>query len=152
MNCRYSRTTAISIGKSMRIRRAVTRIIGIGAGVLLAVSLAFAHHSAVMFEPVKQVTLVGSLKELQWSNPHCWIQLLVPDANNPDAAPTEWSIEMDSPLALFRRGWKPGSLNAGHKITVVVSPLRDGRAGGRIVSVIGPDGKAIGRAAVAGNQ
>jgi hypothetical protein len=124
----------------------------LGVTALNFASPCVAHHSAAMFDPVKQVTLVGSLKELQWNNPHCWIQMLVPDPGNSPAGPVEWGIEMDSPLALFRRGWKPGSLKPGDKITVVVNPLRDGRAGGRIVSIIGPDGKAIGRAAAAGSE
>jgi len=106
---------------------------------------AFAHHSRSMFDQTKQVTLVGTVKEFQWTNPHCWIQLLVPDAGNPQAPPVEWSIELNSPLALFRSGWKPGSLKPGDKISVVINPLRDGRPGGQIVSATGPDGKAIGK-------
>ena len=117
------------------------------AAVLMA-SSAFAHHSHAMFDQSKQVTLVGTVKELQWMNPHCWIQVLVPDPNNPQIAPVEWGVEMDSPLAMFRRGWKPDSLKAGDKITVVVNPLRDGQPGGQIVSVVGPDGKPLGRAAI----
>lgn len=110
---------------------------------------AFAHHSHAMFDSTKQVTLVGTVKELQWMNPHCWIQVLVPDPNHPQAAPVEWGVEMDSPLAMFRRGWKPDSLKPGDKITVVVNPLRDGQPGGQIVSADGADGKPIGSAAVA---
>ena len=82
-------------------------------------------------------------------NPHCWLQVLVPAPNDPQAAPVEWGVEMDSPLAMFRRGWKPDSLKPGDKITVVVNPLRDGEPGGQVVSVVGPDGKPLGRAAVA---
>jgi hypothetical protein len=130
----------------------IARMMFLGMAATIIAMPCVAHHSAAMFEPVKQITLVGSLKELQWGNPHCWIQMLVPDPNNPQAAPMEWGIEMDAPLPLFRRGWKPGSLKPGDKITVVMNPLRDGRAGGRIVSVIGPDGKAIGRAASAGSE
>lgn len=74
--------------------------------------------------------------------------MLVPDPDHPQAAPVEWGVEMDSPLALFRRGWKPETLKAGDKITVVVNPLRDGRPSGQLVSATGPDGKPIGRAAV----
>jgi hypothetical protein len=140
--------TAISTFAPLAIS---SRKVLLGVTVLFIAMPCVAHHSAAMFEPVKQITLVGSLKELQWSNPHCWIQLLVRDPNNPQAAPVEWGIEMDAPLALFRRGWKPGSLQPGDKITVTLNPLRDGRAGGRIVSIIGPDGKAIGRAALVAN-
>lgn len=106
---------------------------------------ALAHHSHAMFDSHKQMTLVGTVKELDWSNPHCWIQLLVPDPKDPKAAPVEWGIEMGAPLELFRHGWKPTSLKPGDKATVVINPLRDGRTGGEIVYAIGPDGKPIGR-------
>jgi len=116
------------------------------AGIVLAIP-AFAHHSHAMFDSTKQVTLVGTVKEFDWDNPHCWIQVLVPDPNNSQAAPVEWGVEMDSPLALYRRGWRPGSLKAGDEITVVINPLRDGRTSGQLVSVTGPDGKIIGHPA-----
>jgi hypothetical protein len=91
------------------------------------------------------------VKEFQWDNPHCWIQLLVSDPKDPQGAPVEWGIQMNSPLALFRNGWKPGSLKPGDKITVVVNPLRDARPGGQIISAIGPDGKPLGKAPEAPN-
>jgi uncharacterized protein DUF6152 len=108
---------------------------------------AFAHHSRSMFDQTKQVTLVGTVKEFQWTNPHCWIQVLVPDPSNPDAEPVEWGVEMGAPVEVMRKGWKPGSLKPGDKVTIVVSPLRDGQHGGLVVSVTGPDGKIIGRPA-----
>ena len=111
---------------------------------ILTATSAYAHHSHAMFDSDKQVTLVGTVREFQWNNPHCWIQLLVPDANNPNAAPVEWGVEMGAPIQLIRHGWKPSSLKPGDRITVVINPLRDGRPGGQIVSAIGPDGKAIG--------
>ena len=43
----------------------------------------------------------------------------------------------------MRRGWRPSSLKAGDKVTVVLNPLRDGTKGGRIVSVTTPDGKVL---------
>jgi len=117
----------------------------VGIGAMLLASSAFAHHSHAMFDQSRQVTLVGTVKQFEWDNPHCWIQLLVPDPHDPQAAPVEWSVEMNSPLALFRSGWKPESLKAGDKISVVINPLRDGRPGGQFVSATGLGGKPIGR-------
>jgi hypothetical protein len=108
---------------------------------------AVAHHSRSMFDQTKQITLVGTVKEFQWTNPHCWIQVLVPDPGNPGAEPVEWGIEMGAPVELMRKGWKPGSLNPSDKVTIVVNPLRDGQHGGLVLSVTGPDGKIIGRPA-----
>jgi len=110
-------------------------------------SSAFAHHSRAMFDQTKQVELVGTVKEFQWTNPHCWIQVLVPNPDNPNGAPVEWGVEMGAPVELMRKGWKPGSLNPGDKVTIVVNPLRDGQHGGLVLSVTGPDGTTIGRPA-----
>jgi len=111
---------------------------------MLMASAASAHHSHAMFDTDKQVTLVGTVKEFEWNNPHCWIQLLVSDPNDPNAAPVEWGVEMGAPIQLIRHGWKPSSVKPGDKITVVINPLRDGRPAGQIVSAIGADGKPIG--------
>jgi hypothetical protein len=90
---------------------------------MLTASSALAHHSHAMFDSDKRVTLVGTVKEFEWNNPHCWIQLFVPDPNDPKAPPLEWSVEMGAPIQLLRHGWKLGTLKAGDKITVVVKHL-----------------------------
>ena len=79
----------------------------IGVVAMLAASSASAHHCARDVRYRKQVTLVGTVKEFQWNNPHCWIQVLVPDPNDPKAAPVEWGVEMGAPMQLIRHGWKP---------------------------------------------
>ena len=40
---------------------------------LLAASAAVAHHSSAMFDDEKVVTLVGEVKEFQYTNPHSWL-------------------------------------------------------------------------------
>ena len=120
----------------------------IAVGLTLVAPGAFAHHSRSMFDQSKQITLVGSVKEFQWTNPHCWIQVLVPDPNNLQAPPIEWGVEMGAPVELMRKGWKPHSLNPGDKVTIIVNPLRDGQHGGLVLAVTGPDGKIIGRPAI----
>jgi hypothetical protein len=108
--------------------------------VVLALAVpAVAHHSYAMFDSDKSVTLKGTVKDFQWTNPHCWVQLLV--AGN-DAA-IEWSVQMNAPGILYRAGWRPGTLKVGNSITVVVHPMRDGSPGGDWVSAIGADGNSI---------
>ena len=118
------------------------------AAALLAMGTAAAHHSPAMFDGSKEITLAGTVKEFQWTSPHCWIQLLVPNPAEPNAAPVEWGIEMDNPLGLSRHGWKPGSLKPGDRIVVVAHPQRDGSRGAQVVSVA-KDGHPIGDAAPA---
>ena len=86
------------------------------------------------------MTLSGTVKVFQFTNPHCWIQLLVSTGDST----TEWSIELGSPAHLIRAGWKPNTLKPGDKITVIVNPLREGANGGGFVSATGVDGKPIG--------
>jgi len=100
---------------------------------------ALAHHSSAMFNDDKSVTLSGTVRSFQWTNPHCFIQVLVAG----ESGPVEWSVEMGSPSMLFRTGWKPGTLKAGDKITVVIHPVRDGTPGGRFVSATSVDGKSL---------
>src|SRR5689334_9316965 len=119
--------------------------IGLLLAVLVAASLpAAAHHSGAMFDDKASVTLTGTVKEFQWTNPHCWIQVLVPDSQGGGAG-AEWSVEMGAPFELFRSGLRPRTLKAGDKITVVVHPMRDGTRAGLFVSAIGPDGKPFGK-------
>ena len=115
-------------------------------GVLLAAmaSRALAHHSGAMFDQAKTVTLAGSIKEYQFTNPHAWIEVMVPDAKG---KPVQWSIEGEAPLLMARIGLKPKALQPGQKVVLKAHPLRDGRPGGSFVNLTLEDGRVIGRAA-----
>ena len=69
----------------------------------------------------RTLTLEGTIKEYQWTNPHVWIQLVVKDASG---AETEWSIESDSPNMLSRRGWSRHSVKAGDAAVAIVHPTK----------------------------
>ena len=113
---------------------------GIAALSALGVPAA-AHHSFAMFDQKKIVTLEGTVHQFQWTNPHAYIQLVAKDASGNDV---EWSMEMGAPMYLYARGWRPGTLKAGQRITVTLNPLRNGRPGGVVRDVTTADGKAIG--------
>jgi hypothetical protein len=103
------------------------------ATVSLGAVPAFAHHSFAMFDSTKNMTLDGTIKDFQWTNPHSWVQIVVKDpATGKDV---EWSIEGGSPNGLARQGWKRTSLKPGDKAQVVIHPLKDGTAGGSLVTV-----------------
>lgn len=108
---------------------------------LVYTSAAAAHHSAAEFDQQKEVALTGVVKQFQWTNPHCWIQLIVMSGDGP----REWSIEMGSPADVYRRGWKPGTLKVGHRIAMIVHPGRDRTAVASLVSATGADGRILGR-------
>ncbi len=96
-----------------------------------------------MFDQEKQITLSGTVKQFQWTNPHCWIQVIV----NRGGATTEWSVQMGAPTELFRGGWRPGTLKAGDKIQVVVHPARADVKAGMFISATGGSGEQLGKKA-----
>lgn len=122
----------------MRLNRLL--ISGMVGAATLAALPATAHHSFAMFDQTKRQTLVGTVREFQWTNPHSWIQLNV-QANG---ATEEWAIEALSPNVLGRQGWKRNTLKPGDKITVVINPLRDNGKGGNLISVTLADGTTLG--------
>lgn len=107
---------------------------------LLFAAPIMAHHSFAMFDAQKSVELKGTVREFQWTNPHCWIQVVVAAGNRP----IEWSVQMGPTASLYRGGWRPGTLKPGDKITLVVHPMRDSSAGGMFMSAVSADGRPLG--------
>ena len=114
----------------------------VAIGIALAVPALIAHHSAAMFDDAKVLELTGVVKEMQWANPHIWIQLVVDD----NGAKKEWSLEGGSPNTLSRRGWRSTTFKAGDMVTVRLNPMKDGTAAGLFVGAkFASDGHTIGR-------
>jgi uncharacterized protein DUF6152 len=103
----------------------------------LAVGSLQAHHSAAMFDMSKTVTLQGTVKEFQYTNPHSWLQVLV---MSPDGKTVEWGFETEGPSTLLRVGIKSKTFQPGDKVTIVAHPMRDGRPAGAWVSATKADG------------
>jgi hypothetical protein len=115
----------------------------VAAVVSLASVPAYAHHSYAMFDSTKTMTLSGTVKQFQFTNPHSWIQVMAPGA---DGVPVEWSVQMGAPFELIRAGWGPETLKPGDKVVLRVHPAKDGVAGGSFLSATDGDGHPIGRA------
>ena len=114
-------------------------------GATLAVMLASgatlaAHHSFAPFNMQGERTLNGTVKQFDWTNPHTWIWLDVPDGQG---GVETWAIEGMSPNYLGRRGWSKSTFKAGDKISVVVHPLRDGSKGGMFMRATLADGRVL---------
>jgi hypothetical protein len=123
----------------VRAKRTAAWLLG---GLVLAGGPALAHHSFAMFDGDKVLTLDGTVKEFQWTNPHTWTQLQV---TNPQGAVEEWAIEGGSLNALARQGWKRTSLKPGDKISMKIHPLKSGEKGGSFMSATLADGTVLGR-------
>jgi hypothetical protein len=127
--------------KSIRIRIWTAALLAAGSPLLVAHPV-LAHHSAAMFDDSKVVELKGTVKELQWSNPHIWIQVVIEQ----DGKKTEWSLEGGSPNSLSRNGWRSTTFKPGDVVTVRFNPMKDGSAAGQFVGArFESDGKTIGR-------
>jgi Family of unknown function (DUF6152) len=116
-----------------------------GSGLILALCLACAgspgnaHHSTAEFDYSKAYAVTGTVKELQWTNPHAWVQVLVPNKLNTQ---DQWGFEMGAPLFNIRMGWKKTSVVPGQKVTVVFSPSRV-RARGTLLRIVFSDGSEL---------
>jgi hypothetical protein len=86
---------------------------------------AYAHHSfAAEYDASKPITLTGTITNIEWTNPHIFIYLDVPDEKN--SAIVNWTLEMGGPNALLRLGWKRDSLKVGDMVTVEGSLAKNG--------------------------
>ena len=126
----------------------------IGAMVIAALGAAapaYAHHSfAAEFDQKKVVSLVGTVTEMEWVNPHAVIHL---EVKNADGTITNWAIEGNTPNSLLRAGLTKKSLAPGtglavrgylaksgdNKISASAIMLQDGRT----LSVGGHEANAV---------
>ena len=122
-------------------RRIGVRCLAILMATLFAgANIAMAHHSFALFDTTKTTTLTGAVTVFEWTNPHAYIEIDVPEGN----AVKHWSIELGSPSILMQSGWKFKDLKHGDKVTVRISPLKSGQPGGLLVQATLPDGRTLG--------
>ena len=100
-----------------------------------------AHHSfAAQYDSTKQVTLQGTITKVEWMNPHAYFYIDVADETG---KVENWAVEGGAPNVLYREGWKPNSLKAGDRVTILGSRARDGS---RLVNALSfklPDGRCL---------
>jgi hypothetical protein len=115
-------------------------ILSASSVIALLATPATAHHSFAMFDRDKTLTLTGTVKEFQWTNPHAWIYMMVSD----DSGKTiEYGLEMQGTGQATKNGWRPDSVKIGDKVTVTMHPLKSGSHGGQLLAVVLPDGQRL---------
>jgi hypothetical protein len=105
---------------------------------------ASAHHSFAMFDATKEVTMSGTVKEFEWTNPHSWLRVTVNDQKT--GKPVLWALELSSPARLTTMGMHADSVKVGDVVSVTFHPMKDGTRGGQFMAAKLPNGKNIIRA------
>ncbi|HTM95519.1 MAG TPA: DUF6152 family protein [Croceibacterium sp.] len=105
-----------------------------------AAAPAMAHHSFAMFDNSRSITLHGKVTRYQWTNPHAYLEV---DADEGKGAVKHFTLEMTSINMMSRGGWTSRTVKPGDEVTVIVSPLRDGKPGGLVLELTLPSGKKM---------
>ena len=118
------------------------KIAGLAAGLTLGFNgLAPAHHSNAAYDLEHLKTTEGTVKTVNWTNPHITF-VIESDAKDGEPA-RSWVFEVSSPGVLTRSGWTKRSLQPGDHAVFRYAPLRDGTLGGFLLRVTLPDGHEL---------
>lgn len=115
---------------------------------LLSAGRAGAHHSFAPYETTLQIKLEGVITEYRWANPHVYFEVDAQDATSGQTK--HWLIECASTSILNRAGWKFNMLKPGDKVTLIVSPLRNGEPAALLKQITLADGRKLSNGAAAG--
>lgn len=99
---------------------------------IFGITPALAHHSFAMFDQTREVTISGTIVDIQWTNPHVWMEVDVPQD---DGSMARWSIEFTSRVHLTRRGFPKDDIQVGDEATFKLNPYVNGDNGGRFSSL-----------------
>lgn len=124
------------------IKTVSPKIALIAAGLtLVLVGMAAAHHSGAAYDLDHPKTMEGTVKTVNWTNPHITF-VVEPDAKDGEPA-SSWVFEASSPGVLTRSGWTKRSLQPGDHAVFRYAPLRDGNPGGFLLKVTLPNGQEL---------
>jgi hypothetical protein len=124
---------------SNRVGRGFALLIGV-----LAATQVVAHHGAGVFEPEKKVTVVGTVTDFQFVNPHVLVYMTV---KGDDGKDVQWGGELTSPNRLARDAravkWHKSILKPGDRITITGHPARNGAPMMDILKIVDGQGTVL---------
>jgi Family of unknown function (DUF6152) len=104
-------------------------------------AVASAHHTYAAVDWTRRLTVRGTVRTLQWTNPHIWVWVDVTDGRG-HTEPYGFESLAPSELARFF-GWTKRALAPGDAVTVEYAPLRSGKHGGALARVTLSDGRVL---------
>ena len=123
------------------IRLRVLAIVTAATMSLLSLQLAGAHHSvAAGFDMNHEVAITGTIKAMEFINPHARLFI---DVENEDGEVQTWTAWFTSANNLFRRGWRATDLPVGTTVTVTGFAARDGSNQAYGGETVLPDGRTL---------
>jgi hypothetical protein len=108
------------------------------ATVFLASSPLLAHHSTAEYQLDRTVSVIGTVTEFAWNNPHAYVYL---DVKDDKGNIEKWSGELGTLGQLYRANWRRDTLKPGDHITMFGNPAKDGRLLMRLQKIILPNGQ-----------
>lgn len=111
------------------------------AGSFLAATVSVsAHHGRAIYDETKLSTIMGTVSDFEFSNPHAELFL---DVKDDKGNIEKWVGEGTSPNMLAREGWNRKTLKPGDMITATGHPARNGTNTIRIEKIVLPSGKEL---------
>jgi hypothetical protein len=124
------------------IEMALAKTAFLSASLILSFGgIAAAHHSNAAYDMEHLQTMEGTVKTVNWTNPHITF-VIEKNLRNGEPAST-WVFEASSPGVLTRSGWTKRSLQPGDHAIFRYAPLRDGSPGGFLLKVTLPSGQEL---------
>jgi hypothetical protein len=124
----------------------------LGFALLTAAVPAVAHHAvSAEFDRNKPVSFSGTVKKVEWMNPHIYTDI---EAKDPSSGKTVvFQVEGGAPNSLYRQGWRPDTLKVGETVSVTGSRAKS-EASFRVgnATITKADGTKVFGGAAASNQ
>jgi hypothetical protein len=99
-----------------------------------------AHHSTAEYDLDKTTSVVGTVTEYAWNNPHAYIYL---EVKNDKGGTEKWAGELGTLGQLSRANWRRDTVKPGDQITMYGNPAKDGRFLMRLQKVLLPNGQEL---------
>src|SRR5262245_46918335 len=124
------------------MKRNILLLFSLVVGLLIAAPLVAHHAISAEFDVTKPIKFEGTVKSVDWMNPHIYVNI----QSTLDGKPIVYSVEGGPPNSLFRQGWRPDTLKVGDKVSV--SGVRAKKADSHRVGqaqITMPDGRIFAR-------